>query len=59
MSFWLGKWSLIFACEITSEMLISTRQAVRCQMIARTAPARENISCEWRNTEQGGRELHL
>lgn len=39
MSFWSGKPGLICACEITSEMLISTRQAVRCQMIARTAPA--------------------
>lgn len=39
MSFWSGKRGLICACEITSEMLISTRQAVRCQMIARTASA--------------------
>lgn len=39
MSFWSGMWSLIFACEITSEMLIGTRQAVRCQTIARTASA--------------------
>lgn len=59
MSFWSGKWSLIFACEITSEMLISTRQVVRCQMIARTAPAQGEYHLRVEEHGGGRGELHL
>jgi len=59
MFFWLGNRSFIFSCKITSEVLISTRQSVRCQLMARTAPAQGE--CHLRVEEHGGGrgELHL